>query len=140
MAVPCKKITKNPLNYNLWKVKKIHGDSVKNESARAKQLEGGGAPPACLGLKKILISHVNLKYQQTYFNSTYARCTTEPEYIRKFYTFLYSSNAIFKHVNFMNLNWIKMYWLNTRYKSLHKSELVRNAKKSNQTKTNLNFE
>ena len=27
-------------------VKKIHGDSVENESARAKQLEGGGATNA----------------------------------------------------------------------------------------------
>ena len=36
------------------KVKKFHGDSVKNESARTKTT-GGGAPnapsPACLGLK-----------------------------------------------------------------------------------------
>ena len=32
------KFTKNPLNYYLLKVKKIHGDSVKNESARAKNL------------------------------------------------------------------------------------------------------
>ena len=30
-----KKITKNPLNYYLLKVKKFHGDSVKKESARA---------------------------------------------------------------------------------------------------------
>ena len=42
-----KEITKNPLNYYLLKVKKIQGDSVKNESASAKKLEGGtpNAPP-----------------------------------------------------------------------------------------------
>ena len=47
-----KNFTKNPLKYYLLKVKKFHGDSVKNESARAKKLEGGApnAPPACLGL------------------------------------------------------------------------------------------
>ena len=33
---------KNPLNYFLLKVKKFHGDSVKNESAGAKQTN---APP-----------------------------------------------------------------------------------------------
>ena len=36
------------------KSQKFHGDSVKNESARAKILEWAGAPnappPACLGL------------------------------------------------------------------------------------------
>ena len=32
-----RKFTKNPLNYYLSKVKKIHGDSVKNKSARAKK-------------------------------------------------------------------------------------------------------
>ena len=31
-----KKFTKNPLNYFLLKVKQFHGDSVKNESVRAK--------------------------------------------------------------------------------------------------------
>ena len=46
-----KNLQKDPLNYHLWKVKKIHGNSVKNESARAKKLEGGGAFSACLGLK-----------------------------------------------------------------------------------------
>ena len=42
-----KKITKNPLNYYLLKVKKIYDDKVKNESARAKKLEGVGrqTPP-----------------------------------------------------------------------------------------------
>ena len=45
-----KKNTKNPLNYYLWKVKKFHGDSVTNESARAKKQEGGGrqTPPQLL--------------------------------------------------------------------------------------------
>ena len=32
-----KKITKNPLSYNLLKVKKFHCDIVKKESARAKK-------------------------------------------------------------------------------------------------------
>ena len=50
-----KKIKINPLNNYLWKVKKFHGDSIKNESSRAKTLEGGGGrqnapPPAYLGL------------------------------------------------------------------------------------------
>ena len=40
----------NPLNYYLLQVKKIHGDSVKNESAKAKK-----TPPLCLfRVKKIL--------------------------------------------------------------------------------------
>ena len=30
-----KNVQKNPSNYYLWKVKKFHGDSVKNVSARA---------------------------------------------------------------------------------------------------------
>ena len=41
-------------NYYLWKVKKVHGDNAKNESARAKKLEGApNAPPpsAFIGLK-----------------------------------------------------------------------------------------
>ena len=38
-----KNTNKNPLNYYLLKVKKLHGDIVKNESARAKKLEGGGS-------------------------------------------------------------------------------------------------
>ena len=50
-----KKNYKKSLNYYLRKVKKFHGDSVKNESARAKQTRGGGGakriPIACLGLK-----------------------------------------------------------------------------------------
>ena len=37
-----KKITKVPLNFYLLKVKKFHGDSVKNESARAKKTRGLG--------------------------------------------------------------------------------------------------
>ena len=37
-----KKFTKNPLNYDLLKVTQFHGDSVKNKSARTKQLQGGG--------------------------------------------------------------------------------------------------
>ena len=57
---------KNPLNYYLFKVKKCHGDSVKNESARAKKLEqrAPNAPPplACLGLKEKNIEKIiNLK-------------------------------------------------------------------------------
>ena len=53
-----KRFTKNPLNNYLLKVKKFHGDSVKNESAIAKQLEGGvGArrptpPPSLLRVNK----------------------------------------------------------------------------------------
>ena len=45
----------HPLNYYLWKVKKFHGDSVTNESARAKQLQGGAPnapPPAFIGLRQ----------------------------------------------------------------------------------------
>ena len=40
-------LTKNPLNYYSFKVTKFHGDSVKNESARTKKLQGGGrqTPP-----------------------------------------------------------------------------------------------
>ena len=37
-----KKLQKYPSNYYLWKVKKFHGDSVTNESARATNLEGKG--------------------------------------------------------------------------------------------------
>jgi len=36
---------KNPLNYYLLKVKKFHGDSVKNESARTKNYREGANPP-----------------------------------------------------------------------------------------------
>ena len=36
---------KKPLNYYLLKVNKFHGDSVINESARTKQLEGGAPQP-----------------------------------------------------------------------------------------------
>ena len=43
-----KKITRNPLNYDLLKVTQFHGDSVKNKSARTKQLH-----PDFLGLKYI---------------------------------------------------------------------------------------
>ena len=50
-----KKYKKNPLNYYLWKVKKFHGDSAKNESARAKKTWGcvgrqTPSPPAFIGL------------------------------------------------------------------------------------------
>ena len=38
-----KKFTKNPSNFYLLKVKKFHGDSVKNKSSRAKKTRGGGA-------------------------------------------------------------------------------------------------
>ena len=50
-----KKFTKNPLNYDLLKVTQFHGDSVKNKSARTKQLQGGGDAkhPDFLGLKYI---------------------------------------------------------------------------------------
>jgi len=34
-------LTKNPLNYYSLKVTKFHRDSVKNESARTKKLQGG---------------------------------------------------------------------------------------------------
>ena len=37
-------------NYYLLEVKKVHCDSVKNESAKAKKLEEGRLAPACLGL------------------------------------------------------------------------------------------
>ena len=40
-----KKLQKIPFNYFLLKVKIFHGDSVKNESARTKTLEGGGKRP-----------------------------------------------------------------------------------------------
>ena len=42
LCVKKKNLQKYPLNYYLWKVKTFHGDSVKNKSARAKTLEGGG--------------------------------------------------------------------------------------------------
>ena len=52
-----KKLSKNPSNFYLLKVKKIHGDSVKNESAREKKLEGGGGqtlpPPPVYSLMNI---------------------------------------------------------------------------------------
>ena len=35
----------NPSNYYLLTVKKCHGDSVKNESARARKAGGGGGAP-----------------------------------------------------------------------------------------------
>ena len=48
-----KKNYKNSLNYYLLKVKKFHGDSVKNDSARAKKLEGGAKrPPPLFRLKQ----------------------------------------------------------------------------------------
>ena len=46
-----KKFTKNPLNFFILKVKKFHGDSVKNESDRAKKLEG--APSSLFRVKLI---------------------------------------------------------------------------------------
>ena len=48
--VPYHMLRKKNLNYYLLKVKKCHGDSVKNKSAnkRAKHTREGGA---CLGLK-----------------------------------------------------------------------------------------
>ena len=52
-----KKLQKNPSNYYLCKVKKFHGDSVTNESARAKKTTGGGAkrpPPSLYRVKNIL--------------------------------------------------------------------------------------
>ena len=36
-----KKITKNPLNYDLLKVTQFHGERVRNESARTNKLQGG---------------------------------------------------------------------------------------------------
>jgi len=47
-------LTKNPLNYYALKVTKFHGDSVKNESASTKKLQGGGAkhpPPSLVRFK-----------------------------------------------------------------------------------------
>ena len=42
-----KKFTKKSLKLlDSWEVKKFHGDSVKNESARAKKTRGGEAPNA----------------------------------------------------------------------------------------------
>ena len=41
-----KKITKKSFTLLIFKSKKFHNDSVKNESYRAKKLEGGGAPNA----------------------------------------------------------------------------------------------
>ena len=46
-----RKKRKNPLDFYLLKVTKFHDDSVKNESARTKKLQGGGRqtpPPPCL--------------------------------------------------------------------------------------------
>ena len=45
--------TKNPLNYYSLKVTKFHDDSVKNESARTKKLQGRGAkrPPSLFRVK-----------------------------------------------------------------------------------------
>jgi len=51
-----KKIYKKYFKFIFIQSKNFHGDSVKNESARVKQLEGKGVqnapPPACLGLKQ----------------------------------------------------------------------------------------
>ena len=49
--------------------KKFHGDSVKNESAKAKKLEKGAPnppppPPACLGLITLIVrSYSKLVFQ-----------------------------------------------------------------------------
>ena len=55
------KFEEKAISFYLFKVKKIHDDSVKNKSARAKQLEGVEAPipppppqRACLGLRALL--------------------------------------------------------------------------------------
>ena len=49
----CKKITKKSFKLLFMKVKKIHGDIVKNKSARANKQEGGGGakrlPPPVSG-------------------------------------------------------------------------------------------
>ena len=50
LCIKIQNITKKPLNFYSLKVTKFHSDSVKNKSARPKQLEGGGhkpPPPAC---------------------------------------------------------------------------------------------
>jgi len=48
-------ITKNLVNFYSLQVTKFPGDSIKNEIARTKKLEGGGgASNACLGLNDIL--------------------------------------------------------------------------------------
>ena len=59
-----KKLQKNPSNYYLWKVKKFHGDSVTNESTRAKKLEEGApnAPPPSLSRVKKYIRRYFLKF------------------------------------------------------------------------------
>ena len=57
-----KKVTKNSLNYYLLKVKKLYGDSVKNESARAKKQEGGRqTPPPSLFRVKSVKNRFHLK-------------------------------------------------------------------------------
>ena len=54
-----KKVTKNPLNYYSLKDKKIHGDSVKNKSARTKKTTGWRGrqmpPPSLFKVKGIFI-------------------------------------------------------------------------------------
>ena len=46
-------LKKNPLNYYTLKVTKFHGDSVKNESARTKQIQGGANVPPPLHLFRV---------------------------------------------------------------------------------------
>ena len=55
-----KKFTKNLLNYYSLKLKKFHGDSVKNESAWTKKLQEGGRrtpPPSLFRVKDFIHTH-----------------------------------------------------------------------------------
>ena len=63
------KFEEKAISFYLFKVKKIHDDSVKNKSARAKQLEGVEAPippppPARLSRVKSTIVNRALSYLQ----------------------------------------------------------------------------
>ena len=70
-----KKITKDPLNNYLLKVKKFHGDGVKNQSFKAKKLEGGGRqtplPPACLGVMLHALKKFSFCLQALTFSSLF---------------------------------------------------------------------
>ena len=52
-------------NYYLWKVKKFHGDSAKNGSARAKKLEGAPNAPPPLSLYRVKNAIFETKMQIT---------------------------------------------------------------------------
>ena len=70
-----KNLQKNPSNYYLLKVKKFHGDSVTNESAKAKKLQGGAPnapPPSLLRVKREfkMTSTNPKKFSRNGFSST----------------------------------------------------------------------